>query len=107
MDFGIDIKVDFIAQSFVRQAEDIRRIMDIIKNKNSHIMVIAKIEKHEAVTNFNSILKQADGIMIARGDLGVEIDQEDLPYIQKSIIKKANTCWKTSYYCNSDAGFND
>jgi pyruvate kinase len=94
LNFGIDLKVDFIAQSFVRQAEDVKQIMDIIKNKNSHIMVIAKIEKHEAVTNFNSILRQADGIMIARGDLGVEINQEDLPYIQKSIIKKANLAGK-------------
>jgi pyruvate kinase len=94
LDFGIDVKVDFIAQSFVRQAEDVKQIMDIIKEKNSHIMVIAKIEKHEAVTNFNSILRQADAIMIARGDLGVEINQEDLPYIQKSIIKKANLAGK-------------
>ena len=94
LDFGIDLKVDFIAQSFVRQAEDVKQIMDVIKEKNSHIMVIAKIEKHEAVTNFNSILRQADGIMIARGDLGVEINQEDLPYIQKNIIKKANLAGK-------------
>jgi pyruvate kinase len=94
LDFGIDIKVDFIAQSFVRQSEDVKHIMDIIKKKNSNIMVIAKIEKHEAVTNFNSILRQADGIMIARGDLGVEINQEDLPYIQKNIIKKANLAGK-------------
>src|SRR5680860_972555 len=94
LNLGIDIKVDFIAQSFVRQAEDIKQIMDIIKERNSHIMVIAKIEKHEAVTNFNSILRQADGIMIARGYLGVEIDLEDLPYIQKNIIKKTNLAGK-------------
>jgi len=94
LDFGIDMKVDFIAQSFVRQAEDVRYIMDIIRSRNSHIMVIAKIEKHEAVANFSSILKQADAIMIARGDLGMEINQEDLPYIQKNIIKKANLAGK-------------
>ena len=94
LDFGIEMKVDFIAQSFVRQAEDVRHIMDIIKNRNSQIMVIAKIEKHEAVANFNSILKQADAIMIARGDLGMEINQEDLPHIQKNIIKKANLAGK-------------
>jgi pyruvate kinase len=94
LNFGIDIKVDFIAQSFVRQSEDIQQIMDIIKEKNSNIMVIAKIEKHEAVTNFDSILRQADGIMIARGDLGVEINLEDLPYIQKNIIKKSNLAGK-------------
>ena len=94
LDFGIEMKVDFIAQSFVRQAEDVRHIMDIIKDRNSQIMVIAKIEKHEAVTNFNSILKQADAIMIARGDLGMEMNQEDLPHIQKNIIKKANLAGK-------------
>ncbi len=94
LNFGIDAEVDFIAQSFVRQAEDVRQIKDIIRNKKSHIMVIAKIEKHEAVANFSSILKQADGIMIARGDLGVEIDLEDIPYIQKDIIKKTNLAGK-------------
>jgi pyruvate kinase len=94
LNFGIEMKVDFIAQSFVRQSEDVKQLMDVIKEKNSSIMVIAKIEKHEAVTNFNSILRQADGIMIARGDLGVELNQEDLPYIQKSIIKKANLAGK-------------
>jgi pyruvate kinase len=94
LESGINEKVDFIAQSFVRQAEDVKQIKDIIRSKNSHIMVIAKIEKHEAVTNFNSILKQADGIMIARGDLGVEINQEDIPYIQKEIIKKTNIAGK-------------
>ena len=94
LELGINENVDFIAQSFVRQAEDVKKVKDIIKSKNSHIMVIAKIEKHEAVTNFNSILKQADGIMIARGDLGVEINQEDIPHIQKEIIKKANIAGK-------------
>ncbi|MCL4385903.1 MAG: pyruvate kinase [Actinobacteria bacterium] len=94
LELGINEKVDFIAQSFVRQAGDVKQIKDIIRSKNSHIMVIAKIEKHEAVTNFNSILKQADGIMIARGDLGVEINQEDIPYIQKEIIKKTNIAGK-------------
>ena len=94
LNLGIEAEVDFIAQSFVRQAEDVKQIKDIIENKKSHIMVIAKIEKHEAVSNFGSILRQADGIMIARGDLGVEINQEDIPYIQKDIIKKANLTGK-------------
>lgn len=94
LNFGIDIGVDFVAQSFVRQAEDVKHLKDFIKNKKSHIMVIAKIEKHEAVANFNSILRHSDGIMIARGDLGVEINQEDIPYIQKDIIKKTNLTGK-------------
>lgn len=94
LNFGIEMGVDFIAQSFVRSAEDINKIKSIIKEKNSHIMVIAKIEKHEAVSNFDSILKQADAIMIARGDLGVEVPQEDVPNIQKEIIKKANMVGK-------------
>ena len=94
LNFGIEMGVDFIAQSFVRDAEDIKKIKTIIKEKNSHIMVIAKIEKHEAVSNFDSILKQADAIMIARGDLGIEVPQEDVPNIQKEIIKKANMVGK-------------
>ncbi|MCL5071225.1 MAG: pyruvate kinase [Actinobacteria bacterium] len=94
LNFGIEVGVDFIAQSFVRDAEDIKKIKSIIKEKNSHVMVIAKIEKHEAVSNFDSILKQADAIMVARGDLGIEVPQEDVPNIQKEIIKKANMVGK-------------
>ncbi|MFO7929653.1 MAG: pyruvate kinase, partial [Candidatus Humimicrobiaceae bacterium] len=90
LQLGLELEVDFIAQSFVRDFTDVAKIKEIIKTNNSHQMVIAKIEKHEAVDNFNNILKESDGVMVARGDLGIEIDEEDVPIIQKDIIKKAN-----------------
>ncbi len=90
LQLGIELEVDFIAQSFVRDSNDVKQVKEIIKEQKSHIMVIAKIEKHEAVANFDSILKIADSIMIARGDLGIEIPPEDVPGIQKDIIRKAN-----------------
>jgi pyruvate kinase len=94
LQLGIDMQVDFIAQSFVRDANDVKLVKEIIKEQKSHIMVIAKIEKHEAVANFDAILKRADAIMIARGDLGIEIPPEDVPGIQKDIIRKANIAGK-------------
>jgi pyruvate kinase len=94
LQLGIDLEVDFIAQSFVRDANDVKHVKGIIKEQKSHIMVVAKIEKHEAVTNFDAILKSADAIMIARGDLGIEIPPEEVPGIQKDIIRKANIAGK-------------
>ncbi len=90
LQLGIKLGVDFIAQSFVRDREDVAKIKEKIQKSESHQMVIAKIEKHEAIYNFESILEESDGIMIARGDLGIEIDQEDVPLLQKKIIKDAN-----------------
>jgi len=87
---GIKLKVDFIAQSFVRNKEDIIRVKNEIKKSGSTIKVIAKIEKYEAVNAFDSILEVSDAIMVARGDLGIEIDAEEVPSVQKNIIKKAN-----------------
>ncbi len=87
---GIKLKVDFIAQSFVRNKEDIVRVKNEIKKSGSTIKVIAKIEKYEAVNAFDSILEVSDAIMVARGDLGIEIDAEEVPSVQKNIIKKAN-----------------
>ncbi len=94
LNFGIEEKVDFIAQSFVRDYVDIKKIQGEINRKKSNIMVIAKIEKHEAVTNFDDILQYADGIMVARGDLGIEMPEEDVPNIQKEIIRKSNIVGK-------------
>ncbi|MES0341524.1 MAG: pyruvate kinase, partial [Candidatus Humimicrobiaceae bacterium] len=87
---GIKLKVDFIAQSFVRNKKDIIRVKNEIKKSESTIKVIAKIEKHEAVDAFDSILEVSDAIMVARGDLGIEIDAEEVPSVQKNIIRKAN-----------------
>jgi len=83
-------RVDYIALSFVRKAEDIIELKKWLKENKSDISVIAKIEKKEACDEFDSILDASDGIMIARGDLGVELPPQEVPLIQKEIIKKCN-----------------
>ncbi|HEU5052952.1 MAG TPA: pyruvate kinase [Hanamia sp.] len=88
LDFVIDQNVDWIALSFVRQVKDITDLKDILKKRNCTSKVIAKIEKPEAVTNIRDIIIESDGIMIARGDLGVELPVEKVPLIQKEIIRK-------------------
>jgi pyruvate kinase len=90
LDLGLKLGVDFIAQSFVRNSHDVEKIKEVINGRKKHAMVIAKIEKHEAVNNFDDILNSADAIMVARGDLGIEINEEEIPHIQKEIIRKAN-----------------
>lgn len=94
LNLGLKLEVDFIAQSFVRNSYDIEKIKRVISGKKSHAMVIAKIEKNEAVENFDSILNSADAVMVARGDLGIEMNPEEIPHIQKRIIKKANMLGK-------------
>lgn len=89
--FGIKNKVDFIGLSFIRRAEDVLKVRKILKeNKAEEISLIAKIEKKEAVDNLKEIMETSDGIMVARGDLGVEIPLENVPLVQKNIIKKCN-----------------
>lgn len=85
---GISYKVDFIAQSFVRTAEDIRMLRSIVKPRHPECKLIAKIENQEAVDNINTIIEEADLIMIARGDLGVCVPIYKVPVIQKEIITK-------------------
>lgn len=88
--FGIKEGFDFIAASFTRSAEDILEIRKIMKDNNCHtINIIAKIENMEGVDNIDQILRVADGIMVARGDMGVEIPLEDVPVLQKMLISKA------------------
>ncbi|HBN26356.1 MAG TPA: pyruvate kinase [Desulfobacteraceae bacterium] len=89
LNFGIKLGVDYFALSFVRRAKDLEEIKLIIKKQGADIPVIAKIEKPEAVENLDEILKTADGVMVARGDLGVELNPEQVPGIQKQIIHKA------------------
>ena len=89
LDFGIRAGVDYFALSFVRKAHDINHIKAVLEEHGSEIPVIAKIEKPEAVSNLDKILEVADGVMIARGDLGVEMKPEEVPTIQKRIIRKA------------------
>ncbi len=92
--FGIEAGIDIVALSFVKSADDVVETKDFIKKNGGDPPVFAKIEKHEAVDNIDSIIKEADGIMVARGDLGVEIDMEKVPVIQKMIIKKCNDAGK-------------
>jgi pyruvate kinase len=88
--FGVEQKVDFLALSFVRGPEDINAAKKLIATCGGNVPVIAKIERQEAVTYLDAILDQADGVMIARGDLGVEIGPEAVPILQKRIIVEAN-----------------
>ncbi len=88
LDFILTQDVDWIALSFVRKVDDITGLKNILKERNSKAKVIAKIEKPEAVTNIRDIILESDGIMIARGDLGVELPIEKVPLIQKEIIRK-------------------
>ncbi|MHB1687091.1 MAG: pyruvate kinase [Ignavibacteriaceae bacterium] len=94
LEFALKHRIDYIALSFVRSAKDILDLKEWLKNRNSFLPVIAKIEKREGVDNFDEILNAADGIMVARGDLGVEIPAQEVPMIQKRIIKKCNTVGK-------------
>ena len=88
LQFIIAQKLDWVALSFVRKVEDITKLKTILKDHESKIKVIAKIEMPEAITNLRDIIVASDGIMVARGDLGVEIPIEQVPIIQKDIIKK-------------------
>ena len=90
LEYILKSEVDYIALSFVRKAKDIKDLKDILKKNKNEIHVIAKIEKPEALDNFNEIIKIADGIMIARGDLGVELPPQKVPIIQNHLIKKTN-----------------
>jgi pyruvate kinase len=87
--FGIENGYDFIAASFVRSAQDVYEIRRILNEHNSPIRIIAKIENREGVDNIDAILAAADGVMVARGDLGVEIDFTEIPMIQKAIIDRS------------------
>ncbi len=91
---GLGWGVDAIALSFVRTALDVETARQIVVKEGGHVPIIAKIEKHEAVTNIDSIIAVSDGIMVARGDLGVEIDLERVPLVQKDIIRKCNALGK-------------
>lgn len=88
--FGMEVGVDAIALSFVRRARDILQLKEILKRKKFFVPVIAKIERAEALNHLDEILKEAEGVMVARGDLGVELSLEKVPVLQKQIIDKAN-----------------
>ena len=92
--FGIEQGFDFIAASFVRNADAIREIRAILDENAANMGIIAKIENAEGIENIDEIIEESDGIMVARGDMGVEIPQEQVPYIQKLIIRKCNAACK-------------
>ncbi|GGG20921.1 pyruvate kinase [Paenibacillus abyssi] len=93
--FGIEQGVDFIAASFVRKASDVLEIRELLEKHNaSHIQIISKIENQQGVDNLDEILEVSDGLMVARGDLGVEIPAEEVPLVQKQMIEKCNRAGK-------------
>lgn len=93
--FGIEQGVDFIAASFVRKASDVLEIRELLERHNAgHIQIISKIENQQGVDNLDEILEVSDGLMVARGDLGVEIPAEEVPLVQKSMIQKCNRAGK-------------
>lgn len=94
LEFGLKHDVDWIALSFVRTAKEIIEIKEYIKSKGSFAKVIAKIEKPEAIENMDSIIEAVDAIMVARGDLGVEMPGEEVPIIQKELVRKCNLAAK-------------
>ncbi|MDD3184828.1 MAG: pyruvate kinase [Anaerostipes sp.] len=94
IEFGLENGIDFIAASFVRNAKAVEEIKQIIGAYNMHVGVISKIENVEGVENIESIIGASDGIMVARGDLGVEIPAEEVPFMQKAIINKCNKAFK-------------
>ncbi|SDX19589.1 pyruvate kinase [Paenibacillus sp. CF384] len=93
--FGIEQGIDFIAASFVRKATDVLEIRELLeKHGASHIQIISKIENQQGVDNLDEILEVSDGLMVARGDLGVEIPAEEVPLVQKQMIQKCNRAGK-------------
>ncbi|HKP38992.1 MAG TPA: pyruvate kinase, partial [Pyrinomonadaceae bacterium] len=90
LEFGLAQKVDWMSLSFVRSAADMRTLKQLLAAKGARMPVIAKIEKPQAIENIDGILREADGVMVARGDLGVEVSAEKVPMLQKQIIEKCN-----------------
>lgn len=94
IDWAIENDLDYLALSFVRKAEDIQLLRQHLRNKVSDIHIISKIEKHEAVKDIEGILEASDGLMVARGDLGVEMDVAQVPIIQKELIRRCQVAGK-------------
>ena len=94
LEFGLDVGVDYVAMSFVRSARDVQDVISRIRAKNSNAAIISKIEKPEAVAAIDEIIEESDGIMVARGDLGIEIPSERVPLVQKDIIDRCRMAGK-------------
>ena len=94
--YGMEQQVDWVAVSFVRSSADIAYAKDYLKTIGSNALVMAKMERGDGIDNIDSILEEVDGVMVARGDMGVEIPMEQVPLVQKSMVKKANEAAKVS-----------
>ncbi len=94
LEFAYDNKIDMVAQSFVRKKEDVQEVKVLLKEHSPDTQVIAKIENRQALLNLDSIISVSDGIMVARGDLGIEIPLWEVPYVQKKIINKCHEAGK-------------
>ena len=96
LEFGVEKEVDWVAVSFVRNAGDIRYAREHLERVGSQALVMAKLERSEGIDNIDSILEEVDGVMVARGDMGVEIPMEQVPIVQKEVVAKANQAAKIS-----------
>ena len=105
--FAVQNDMDFVAASFVRKPDDILEIRRILLEQASHLQIIAKIEDQEGLDNIDEIVRVADGIMIARGDLGVQIPTEEIPLVQKRIILKCHDAEQDGHHGDPDAGLHD
>lgn len=94
LSLGLKYDIGFVALSFVRDGKDIRTLRRLIKNEGSKALIIAKIERHEAIKNLDEIIKETDGVMVARGDMGVEIPFEEVPIVQKDILRRCSKVGK-------------
>ena len=92
--FGLENGVDIVALSFVRKRDDVLRLRVYLEEADSHVFVVSKIEKPEAWENLDAIIDESDGVMVARGDLGVEMALESVPFVQKQIIERARKAGK-------------
>lgn len=88
LDFALEHKIEWVGLSFVRSAEDVQELKELIRSRKSRTKVIAKIEKPEAIKDLNNIIRVTDGVMVARGDLGVEIPMQEVPVVQKRIVQR-------------------
>lgn len=105
--FGAEQGFDYVAASFVRSAADVRELRHVLDKAGSRMRIIAKIENQEGVSNLPEILDAADGIMVARGDMGVEIDFAEIPLIQKNMIARCVAWRQAGHHRHTDAGFHD
>ena len=103
LEFALKEGVDAVSQSFVERAADIEAVRAAAAKIGAQPFIIAKIERADALAHFDEILAAADGIMVARGDLGVEVPIEEIAYTQKQLIAKANLAGKPVDYCDADA----